>query len=157
MVHHVSRALRSSVFWLERSCATSSIMSSQTTLPTKRRRLDANSVPQQPQQNYERNVASGKSRNVYGNINHGPVSYAGTPAASSKTDDKQTAKDLLSKRSLLTRERIGLLQSARRMRRHVNGCSKEMNTRHGEIRTSGTFTMGSSGSKANLAPANQPL
>lgn len=79
-------------------------MSSQAAPPTKRRRLDANNVPQQPQQSYERNVAGGNSRNVYGNIYHGPVSYAGIPAAISETDDTHTAENLLEALTFVERE-----------------------------------------------------
>ena len=68
---------------------------SQATPPTKRRKLDGKNVPQQPQQNYERNVANGNSRNVYGNIYHGPVTYAGLPEVGSETDNTQIAERLL--------------------------------------------------------------
>lgn len=72
--------------------------------PTKRCRLDANNVPQQPQQNYERNIANGNSRNVYGNIYHVPVSYAGIPAASFETDGTQIAEDLIKALTFVERE-----------------------------------------------------
>lgn len=70
-------------------------MSLQATPPTKRRKLDGNSVPQQLQQNYERNIAKGNSRNMYGNIYHGPVTYSGPPEVDSETGDTQIAERLL--------------------------------------------------------------
>ena len=60
-------------------------------------------MPRQPQQN-ERNIANENSRNVYGNIYHGPVSCAGIPAASSETDPTQIAEDLIKALTFVKRE-----------------------------------------------------
>jgi hypothetical protein len=70
-------------------------MSAGTAPPAKRRRLEHNRPLQQPQQTYERTTANGNSRNVYGNIYNGPVSYTGVPAEGTESDDKQTAERLL--------------------------------------------------------------
>jgi hypothetical protein len=70
-------------------------MSAGTAPPAKRRRLEHNRPLQQPQQTYERTTANGNSRNVYGNIYNGPVSYAGVPAVGPESDDKHTAERLL--------------------------------------------------------------
>ena len=70
-------------------------MSAGTAPSAKRRRLEHNRPLQQPQQSYERTIATGNSRNVYGNIYNGPVYYTGFPALGRETDDTQTAERLL--------------------------------------------------------------